>query len=294
VLHAPRQPLWRANVSGPDAQIAAEPLPTERLALIGVRGCEAAAIAIQDRVLLGGAHRDPYYGARRDGAFLVAVNCGSPAATCFCTSMGTGPAVGAAHDLVLTELLEGGPHRFLAAAGSAAGHAMLAKLPLAPATASDCALAGQVTDRAAAAITRKMATEGLRDLMLGSLDHPRWDAVAERCLTCGNCTMACPTCFCTTAQDENDLVSGEAVRSQHWASCFAVDFAYIHGGSVRSSPSARYRQWITHKLGTWWDQFGSSGCVGCGRCITWCPVGIDITEEVAALRGDAPAAKGGP
>ncbi|MBV8527642.1 MAG: 4Fe-4S dicluster domain-containing protein, partial [Candidatus Dormibacteraeota bacterium] len=111
---------------------------------------------------------------------------------------------------------------------------------------------------------------------------------AQRCLACGNCTMQCPTCFCSDLVDEPDVVAGDA-RVRRWASCFEQDYSHIHGGSVRTSTRARYRQWLTHKLGTWWEQFGTSGCVGCGRCIAWCPVGIDITDEVRALR-EQPAA----
>jgi sulfhydrogenase subunit beta (sulfur reductase) len=131
-----------------------------------------------------------------------------------------------------------------------------------------------------------MESAGLRDLLAGNLEHPRWDDVAERCLTCGNCTLVCPTCFCSSIEDTSDLAGEEAARTRVWDSCFSLDYSYIHGGSVRTSGRSRYRQWLTHKLGTWHDQFGTSGCVGCGRCITWCPVGIDITAEVAALRGE--------
>jgi sulfhydrogenase subunit beta (sulfur reductase) len=131
---------------------------------------------------------------------------------------------------------------------------------------------------------RRLDTDGIRDLLRETLEHPRWDEVAGRCLTCGNCTLVCPTCFCTAVEDGNDLTGERAERSRVWDSCFSIDYSYIHGGSIRQSPKGRYRQWLTHKLGTWHDQFGSSGCVGCGRCITWCPVGIDITEEVAAIR----------
>ena len=102
-------------------------------------------------------------------------------------------------------------------------------------------------------------------------------------MACGNCTLVCPTCFCATVQDTTD-VSGTVERDREWASCFDVEHSYLHGGSVRETTRARYRQWMTHKLSTWWDQFGTSGCVGCGRCVTWCPVGIDITEEAAAIR----------
>ena len=121
----------------------------------------------------------------------------------------------------------------------------------------------------------------MQELLQGNLEHPRWDDVAERCLTCGNCTMVCPTCFCTTVEDHSDLAGRRAERKRRWDSCFTMDFSYIHGGSVRDQARSRYRQWMTHKLASWIDQFGTSGCVGCGRCITWCPVGIDITEEVA-------------
>ncbi|KAB2855001.1 MAG: sulfite reductase subunit A, partial [Bauldia sp.] len=133
---------------------------------------------------------------------------------------------------------------------------------------------------------RAMEAAGIRELLYDNYEHRRWDEVSERCLTCGNCTMVCPTCFCTTVEDSTDLTGAEADRTRRWDSCFTIDFSYVHGGSVRASARSRYRQWMTHKLATWIDQFGTSGCVGCGRCITWCPVAIDITEEVAAIRAD--------
>ncbi len=131
---------------------------------------------------------------------------------------------------------------------------------------------------------RSMDTSGIKELLYRNLDHPCWENVASRCLTCANCTMVCPTCFCAAVEDTTDLTGERAERWRRWDSCFTMDFSYIAGGSVRSSPKARYRQWMTHKLASWIDQFGTSGCVGCGRCITWCPVGIDITEEVRAIR----------
>jgi ferredoxin len=136
---------------------------------------------------------------------------------------------------------------------------------------------------AAESMGRELDTSGIKELLYANLEHPRWQDVADRCLTCGNCTMVCPTCFCTSVEDVNDL-DGSVERRRVWDSCFSVEYSFIHGGSVRSSARSRYRQWMTHKLATWIDQFGTSGCVGCGRCITWCPVGIDITEEVAAIR----------
>jgi ferredoxin len=232
---------------------------------------------------MGGRYGDRDYAARRDGAFLVAVNCFEPGGTCFCTSMGTGPRADAGYDLALTEILEGS-HRLLVEVGSERGAEILADLPSRPADEADVGAAARAVDGAAQKMGRQMESADLRDLLARNLEHPRWNEVAERCLTCANCTMVCPTCFCTTVEDHTDLSGDNAERWRTWDSCFAQDHSYIHGGSVRPSGRSRYRQWMTHKLGTWHDQFGSSGCVGCGRCITWCPVGIDITEEVAAIR----------
>ncbi|HEX5799138.1 MAG TPA: 4Fe-4S dicluster domain-containing protein [Gaiellaceae bacterium] len=283
-LFPPRVRLWRASRNGDGAQaVEEEPLDATPLAFIGVRSCELHAIEIQDRVFIGGTHVDRDYAARREGAFLVAVNCHEPGDTCFCTSMGTGPEVRSGYDLALTELLDG-EHRFLVEAGTDRGEELLAELAGRAVADADLAAKAASVEAAAGRMGRTMETFDIRDLLARNLEHPRWDDVAKRCLTCGNCTLVCPTCFCSAVEDETDLSGAEAERWRVWDNCFSVDYSYIHGGSVRPSGRSRYRQWMTHKLGTWFDQFGSSGCVGCGRCITWCPVGIDITEEVAAIR----------
>jgi ferredoxin len=283
-LFPPRLRLWRASRNGNAAPaVEEEPLDETPLALIGVRSCELHAIEMQDRVFLGGRYVDRDYAARRADCFVVAVNCFEPGGTCFCVSMGTGPRVESGHDLVLTELLEGG-HRFLVEAGSERGAEVMRELSGSPAVDADHELATASVDSAGRRMGRTMETFDLRDLLARNLEHPRWDDVAKRCLTCGNCTMVCPTCFCSAVEDETDLAGDQAERWRVWDTCFSVDYSYIHGGSIRPSGRSRYRQWMTHKLGTWHDQFGSSGCVGCGRCITWCPVGIDITDEVDAIR----------
>ena len=287
-LHPPTQPLWHAERDTSGVQITPEPLPETRFAFIGVRACELHAIAIQDKVFMGSAHVDTHYRARRENAFLVAVNCGEAAPTCFCTSMGTGPRADAGFDLSLTEIGDADGFIYLTQAGTEAGARVLAKLSTRPATETEKNEAQATTERTAAMISRTLPTDGLPDLLKRNRASTHWDDVARRCLACGNCTMVCPTCFCTTVEDSNDLTLRKMSRTQTWDSCFTGDFSYIHGGTVRHSTASRYRQWLTHKLATWADQFGTSGCVGCGRCITWCPVGIDITQEVAAIRASEP------
>ena len=277
--------LWRASRDQGGAAPALEeaPPPERPLALLGVRSCDLHAIAIQDRVFLGGRYVERDYAQRREGAFVVVVNCGVPGGTCFCTSMGTGPRAKEGFDLGLTEVLDG-DHRFVVEAGSDRGREVLASLPTRPATEEDVSAARLVTDEAAGRMGRQLEAEGLPQLLARNREHPRFAEVADRCLTCGNCVLVCPTCFCTSVEDVNDLANGSTERWRVWDTCFSVDHSYIHGGSIRRSPRARYRQWLSHKFGTWVDQFGTSGCVGCGRCITWCPVGIDVTEELAAIR----------
>jgi sulfhydrogenase subunit beta (sulfur reductase) len=271
--------LWRSGQEAGGDAAAGPPM-----AFIGVRACELRAIAIQDRVFLEGQQVDPVYASRRAGAFLVAVNCGTAAGTCFCVSMQAGPKAESGFDLALTELMDGGRHEFLVEAGTSRGADVLAEVASRAADGADARAAAQVTERTAASMGRQLDTRGIKDLLYDNFDHPRWDDVASRCLTCGNCTMVCPTCFCFSITDVNDLTGTQAEQQRSWDSCFTMDHSYVHGGSVRASSRARYRQWMTHKLATWIDQFGTSGCVGCGRCITWCPVGIDITEEAAAIR----------
>jgi ferredoxin len=282
-LFPSRVRLWRANLNGGTPEIDEEPPDESPLALVGVRSCELHAIDIQDRVFIRGRYTDRDYEARRKDVFVVAVNCFEPGGTCFCASMGTGPRVDAGYDLVLTELFDGG-HRFLVEAGTEPGAEVLSALRGRVATDADFSEADASIAGAAERMGRTMETFDLRGLLARNLEHPRWDEVAQRCLTCSNCTLACPTCFCSSVDDETDLAGGEVQRWRTWDSCFSLDYSYIHGGSIRPSARSRYRQWLTHKLGTWHDQFDVSGCVGCGRCITWCPVGIDITEEVAAIR----------
>ncbi|HEX2568782.1 MAG TPA: 4Fe-4S dicluster domain-containing protein [Polyangia bacterium] len=285
----PRLRLFSARREGTGFSVSTDDTPPPRLALIGARSCDLHAIAVQDRTFLEGPYADPDYAARRRDVFVLAVNCGVAGGTCFCVSMQTGPRVSRGFDLALTELPNGagaGEHRFVVEVGSDRGAALLARLAPAPApaTAEDLHAADAVCERTAQSMGRSLDTHEIKELLYRNLEHPRWDDVAGRCLGCTNCTLVCPTCFCSTVEDVTDLTGTTAERWRRWDSCFTQDHSYIHGGGIRASTRSRYRQWMTHKLASWIDQFGTSGCIGCGRCITWCPVGIDITEETAAIR----------
>ena len=282
-LFPARQPLMSVSPEGDVSPVAQDAVS---YAFLGVRSCDLAAIGVHDRVLLDRQVGDQHYAGRRRSAFIVAITCSHPGGTCFCTSMGTGPSPTAGYDLTMTELLDADGHRFVFRAGSPEGAEVLAQLPSRAVTGADTAAVEDVVAGSVAVMApRVIDTEGLRDLLHDNPEHPRWDDVASRCLSCTNCTLVCPTCFCVTVDDSTDLL-GVTERSTVWDSCFTAGHSYLHGGAVHDTTRSRYRQWLTHKFSSWIDQFGTSGCVGCGRCVTWCPAGIDVLEELQALRVD--------
>ncbi|MBW1917379.1 MAG: 4Fe-4S dicluster domain-containing protein [Deltaproteobacteria bacterium] len=283
-LLPPRQRLWQARRQSDGFEVLPHQEEIPKFAFFGVRACDLNAIAVQDRIFLQGPYINPVYQARRQAAFILAVNCTQAGGNCFCASMGTGPQAISGFDLALTEILNGADHYFLIEVGTARGAEVLTEVPHEAATSEILRQAESLVQAAAAQMGRHLDTTGIKELLYRNYEHPRWEDVARRCLTCGNCTLVCPTCFCQTIEDVTDLTGQQAERWQRWDVCFTAAHSYIHGGNIRASARSRYRQWLTHKLATWIDQFGCSGCVGCGRCITWCPVGIDITEEVRAIR----------
>jgi formate hydrogenlyase subunit 6/NADH:ubiquinone oxidoreductase subunit I len=256
-----------------------------RYAMLGVRPCDLAAIQIQDKVFIQEEWFDPVYRDRRANAFIIAVNCLEPCETCFCASMGTGPDAKEGFDLCLTELEDS----FLVEIGSEAGRMVMNHETISwhPASAFMLQTARKGLDEARKKMGRKLPEpEKLPEQLLGNLDHPHWDEVAKRCMSCSNCTQVCPTCFCWNTHDNTLLPGDTIIRKREWDSCFNPDYSYVFGGNTRPNTRSRYRQWLTHKWASWYEQFGTSGCVGCGRCITWCPAGIDHVEEINTIRGE--------
>lgn len=287
-LFPARQKLWSARKTSDGFAVEAHDDPWPKTVLFGVRPCDLAAIEILDRVFDNPDFTDPGYRRRRDDTFIVTVQCARAAPTCFCTSMNTGPRASGGFDIALTELGADGDGAILVECGSERGAAVLTGLDTDIPEQRHHDAADAATQNAKAGQSRRM-TGNIPRTLRDNPEHPHWEKVADRCLSCANCTLACPTCFCSDVEDVNDLSGAHTERWRSWDSCFTGAFSYIHGGTVRRSTKSRYRQWMTHKLSSWHDQFGSSGCVGCGRCIAWCPVGIDITAEAAALSEPAPA-----
>lgn len=257
------------------------------IALIGVRACDISAIKLYDRIFLEGPVKDSIYDSLRKDALIIGVNCLRPGDNCFCSSMGAGPQIKDNFDIAVTELKDG----LIIETGSAAGKKIMEEVPFEKITEADMREKEAVSENCKRLIKKSVRSEELPWLIYKNLEHPRWSDIARRDLECGNCTQVCPTCFCNSTYDYVQLsgvvnksseISG--VRVMKWDSCFSKNFARVHGGNFRPSRRARFRQWMSHKLAYTFEQFGLTGCVGCGRCITWCPAGIDITQELEALR----------
>lgn len=281
-LYPERTLLVRARrEDGHTTVIAPEP-EAPAAAFFGVRSCDLAALGVLDRVMLDPDATDPTYASRRADVFIVAAACNHPGNTCFCASMNTGPTPSSDFDLSMRELHLDGLVEYLVEAGSDRGAALMHELEGRDPTDDDRTRADAAHQSAVAAMGRSLETGDAKPPAIDP-NHPQWSDIADRCLACGNCTMVCPTCFCSTTEESTSLDRTEAERYRVWDSCYSLEFTHLHGGSVRTSTSSRYRQWFLHKLESWHDQFDSSGCVGCGRCITWCPVGIDLTAELPIL-----------
>lgn len=283
ILFKPQETVWKV-MRNDEGKLTFQPHnPIEKpVAIIGARACDIAGMTVQDKVFLDPNHTDSRYKSRREKLFIVAVNCIYASNNCFCVSAGAGPKVKNNFDIGMTEIDDG----FVVEVGSHRGLDIIHQLQLISCELLQEKIAKENEEKAVKMQTKTIPfnnSRDLRDLLMSNLDHPRWDDVASRCLSCGNCTSVCPTCFCHSEVEKPSLDGSESEHQREWDSCFNEGHSYFGGKVLRDDTKKRYRQWLTHKVGTWFDQFDTSGCIGCGRCVTWCPVGIDLTEELAAI-----------
>jgi len=253
----------------------------KNFAFFGIRACDIKAMEILKKVFSDIKGHE----LTRRSPLIIGVNCSRPNENCFCHSLGSGPEIKNGADMVITELRDG-----LMIETGLDRIEFLEDIDYVEATEKEFIEKRTVIEGCKDRIKKSVHSGDLSGRIYRNLEDPRWKIVSERCLACGNCTQVCPTCFCTSTFDVIDIpslkrssegLSGKRLRV--WDSCFSTNFARVHGGNFRPSRRARYRHWLSHKFGYWIDQFGMIGCVGCGRCITWCPVGIDVTEELNSL-----------
>lgn len=276
--------LWKVERDNNGKLVFKPSLPKqETLAFFGIRPCDLRALLIQDRVFLSEKYTDDHYAAYRKNNFIVVANCTRSSNNCFCVAMQGYPKADSHFDVALTEMEAG----FLFEIGSEKAAAYCKQLELPNASPEQIQHATQKIDAAAKAQTKKIDAINDPKKLMQRLDHPYWDTVAKQCVSCGNCTQVCPTCFCHDEVEKPSLDGNTNEHSREWGSCFTQGHSYIHGKTIRPDIKSRYKQWLTHKFSTWHDQFGTSGCVGCGRCISWCPTGIDTPYVIQQICKDS-------
>jgi ferredoxin len=250
--------------------------------LFGVHSCDLHAIGILDTVFRRD-YVDPYWVSKRDNTIIVALNCNTVGENCFCLSMGTGPWTKDPYDLCLTAIGDA----YLVEVGSEKGEEILAGLRLKPAPKDMVEARPSVLEEIERHFKKHVNTHGLKEAMEKGFSHPVWDELREDCLGCGSCTMVCPTCFCYNVADKLDLDLKTGRREREWDSCMLLEYSEVAlGANFRKDRDARIKQRMYHKLVYYEPQFGTLGCVGCGRCISSCVKKIDITDVAAKVRGE--------
>lgn len=287
-FHPPKDTLFNFKYKSEDPAkglfYETTPMPppaVESRIIVGVHACDLAGILLQDKVFYSSRYPDPSYIDRRRNTLIIALNCFRANEYCICTSVGSGPEVKEGYDLALSDLGE----EYLVEIGSLKGAELLQKAVSRPASDEDFRKKKKSLEFTRKQIVRHMRTENLPAVMLRHLAHPSWKENAARCVSCGACTMTCPTCFCYTVRDELDIALKGGKRLRQWDSCQLLEFAEVAmGENFRKDREARMKWRIYHKLCFWWEQFGASGCVGCGRCIKNCVTRIDMTQIVSTIR----------
>ena len=262
-----------------EENITEVPLPEEKRVIFGVRPCDALSLLLLDKVFLDEKFIDPYYKHRRDNSVIISLACSAPLETCFCTSIGGSPTgkdgadilafdVG---DVLLFEAVTEKGEAFMKA------HSSLFEEPKAEETTA--------RDEQAASAEKKVPVVDVSDItekLQGNFDAPIWDEIAQRCLSCAICTYSCPTCHCFGFYDEKSHLKGRRIRAQD--ACMFPSFTLeASGHNPRTTNGERMRQRIMHKFRYTVENFGDVFCVGCGRCISNCPVNIDIRETIAEV-----------
>ena len=252
------------------------------LVLFGVRPCDAQGLLLLDRVF-GGARPDPYYCNKRDKTVIIGMACKTPDPACFCLALGGGPCSIKGSDLLLIDIGD----QYLVKAGTPKGMAFFQDKAFEDADDKIIAKASLVESEAEESMNREALGQigvgkALEKRLETLFNDPIWDGITESCLGCGVCTYLCPTCHCFDILDESAQSAGERIRV--WDSCqFPLFTRQASGFNPRPSSRERFRQRIMHKFCYLPKNENLPGCVGCGRCVTKCPVNLDIREVIQKI-----------
>jgi len=279
-IYKPREDILKFSME-PTLSIEEIKPEIEKQVIVGIHSCDTNAVLYLD-IHFKHAYRDPYYTIRRDNTILIALNCMQITEDCFCSSLGTGPHLKAqsGYDMVLTDFGED----YLVELKSERSLEIFNLIKGKEAGPDEWRLKSEKEEALIKSFKKFIDIKGLDDLYMKNLDHPVWANTADgRCLSCSNCVMVCPTCFCYDIADEMSMDLKEGKRFRQLDACQDLRFAAVHGGNFRHTRASRLRQFQMHNLG-YTSQYGITKTVGCGRCITWCPTRIDLTEVAKEIQ----------
>ncbi|MFZ3069563.1 MAG: 4Fe-4S dicluster domain-containing protein [Anaerolineaceae bacterium] len=247
---------------------AQETLPAQRPRLVfGIRPCDAQAVTLLDTVFASSENHDPYWNTRRDTTIIVGMGCSDPCSTCFCTTVGSGPFSKPGFDALCTDLGD----VFAIEVFTDKGVSLFSHLS--QSTSEQDQQVEAIQQAATKGMEPVFETVDLKQKLDQQFESKYWEQISQSCLGCGICTFLCPTCFCFDIVDE--VQRGERVRN--WDTCmFRIYSQEASGHNPLPSRKERTRQRLMHKYSYWLDHAGKIGCTGCGRCVRYCPVGLDI------------------
>lgn len=283
-FHSPRETLFLFTKE--DGFTFQEAKIEEKIILFGIHPCDVNAILRLDKIF-SEDFEDPYYLGRRKNTIIVALNCIEPRENCFCSSMGTGPYLEKGYDILLTDIGE----KYLVEIGSDVGKSILNGLKLKEARENDFTEKNRRLKIAKGKIKKFVDATNLAEIARANMNNKIWADLAEKgiersfpCLSCGLCSLVCPTCYCYEVYDLIDISLKKGERRRELDSCQLLEYGEVAGGNFRKDRKNRIRHWMMCKFGAAAGGISSS-CVGCGRCIKACPAGIDITKIVRKIRG---------
>jgi ferredoxin len=251
------------------------PKKDKKTCVFGIRPCDAKSLKILDQVFTG-EYEDSLYISRRKNSVLIGLTCHTPSLNCFCTSINGSPAGTDGLDVLLTDIGD----RYYVDLITDKGKKFVENIPFfTPARKEDKKKKEKKVKKAKDSITRHIQCKNLVSHLDSMFDHDYWKEIAKKCLGCGICTFLCPTCHCFDMQDE--LAGDKGARVRVWDSCMYPEYTMQASGyNPRPHQTNRIRNRVFHKFNYLPKNNQVFGCVGCGRCITECPVNIDIIEVV--------------
>jgi len=248
--------------------------------LLFIRNCDAQGIKILENFFGQTPHKDKFFLERRKKCVIIGLACNKPRSTCFCTSVGGSPFGEEFFDIIFIDLTD----KFLIKGISEKGKKLLDSIGwLRDASLIDIQKIDELSEKAKASIKFNININEIKDILDNLYDDPLWSELGQVCIGCGTCAFLCPTCSCFDVIDER-LTKTEGQRVRIWDTCqFSLFTLHGSGHNPRPTKKERTRQRIYHKFNYYPKNYDLIGCVGCGRCILYCPTNSDIRETLKEI-----------